>query len=272
MVYLPTFGVFVVNVGKYTITLSIWEWVDSLKARFLTHIWVPNIYNMVPQNNNKLYINTHTHKSHIHLFNPFQAHLSKCERFERNFNSFQFPSPILRLESLHPASVFADELSAKVSSHQIVFGEFFWIVFLIASSSLFLSHLNTIYDIYVTIFNENPARFFDNSQEFTSNNQFGKRISESISKLMRFCKKNTLPWERFLLNKMFLGKSIQSHVFCKKTPFHRNLQSSFLGGRCYIYCNSWVITSIFRPAKNLQLFHNFLAPINESPLKREAIL
>jgi len=104
-------------------------------------------YNMVPQNNNKLYINTH--KSHIHLFNPFQAHLSKCERFERNFNSFQLPSPILHLESLHPASVFADELSAKVSSHQIVFGEFFWIVFLIASSSLFLSHLTHLNTIYV---------------------------------------------------------------------------------------------------------------------------
>ena len=27
---------------------------------------------------------------------------------------------------------------------------------------------------------------------------------------MRFCKKNTFPWERFLLNKMFWGKSIQS--------------------------------------------------------------
>ncbi len=62
------------------------------------------------------------------------------------------------------------------------------------------------------MFNEYRARFFDNPQEFTSNNPFGG-------------KKNIC---------------IQSHLFCKISPFQRNPQRSFLGVRDYICHNLYI--------------------------------
>ena len=125
-----------------------------------------------------------------------------------NFNSFQLTSPILHLESLHPASVLANELSAKVSSHQIVFREFFWIVFLIASSSLFLSHLNTMSVCSMKI-GQGFLTTQRNLPQITS-------LEKNISNLIRFFKKSPLHGNDLYWIKCSWEKSIQSHVFCKK--------------------------------------------------------
>lgn len=147
-------------------------------------------YNMVPQNNNKLCINTH--KSHIHLFNPFQAHLSTCERFERIPIHFNYhPQFCTWNHCILPA--FLQTSLVRRSLHIKLF-------FVSVSHCIFVfffSHLNTM-----SLFSMKIGQGLTtqrNLPQITS-------LEINISNLIRFCKKSPLHGNNFYWIKRFWVK------------------------------------------------------------------